>query len=170
MKTILITNTTNLSFLHEPPSWKPNSIRGYYEHQKVLERFILFCLSKGWNVELPIFDGSESWDYGIDIIINGKAIDLKAFALREDRKTKTFDSPAYNGKSRNPNALTEWLVFAPLSQNPEEWEVAPFKRMQKSYYNLPPFFWKADVISFRDFSPPVPPESGFSYVPVGEVA
>lgn len=141
----------DLSALLEDPDWDPKSIEGYRRHQKVLVSFIEFCLGRGWTVELPIFKEDAGWDYGVDVLVNGKAIDLKSFGLREDAKSKTFDSPAYNGKGANPKSLTDYLVFAPLGTMPDAWEVAPFKRQQKSKYGYSPFFWKNDVISFSKF-------------------
>ena len=142
----------DLSTLLEEPNWDPNSMKGYRRHQKVLVAFIEFCLEQGWIVDLPIFAEDAGWDYGIDVFVNGKAIDLKSFGLREDAKTKTFDSPAYAGKGAHPKSLTEWLVFAPTGSSADTWEAAPFKRQQKSYKGYAPFFWKNDVISFSEFA------------------
>lgn len=142
----------DLSTLQKKPNWEPKSMKGYHRHQTVLVSFIEFCLARGWIVELPIFEEDAGWDYGVDVFVNGKAIDLKSFGLREDAKSKTFDSPAYNGKGAHPKSLTEWLVFAPTGSSADTWEVAPFKRQQKSKYGFPPFFWKNDVISFSEFA------------------
>jgi hypothetical protein len=142
----------DLSELLADPDWDPRSMEGYRRHQKVLVSFIEYCFEKGWTVDLPVFSEDSGWDYGVDVFVNGKAVDLKSFPLREDAKSKTFDSPAYNGKGPHPKSLTEWLVFAPPGTSAEVWEAAPFKRMRKSFYNLPPFFWKNDVVSFSEFA------------------
>jgi len=149
---IRITPGFGLSSLLADPDWAPHSIDGYRRHQKVLVSFIEYCLEKGWTVDFPVFGEDAGWDYGVDIFVNGKAIDLKSFPLREDAKTKTFDSPAYNGKGAHPKSLTDFLVFASQDTSPDVWEVAPFKRQQKSKYGFPPFFWKNDVMSFSEFS------------------
>jgi hypothetical protein len=149
---IRITPGFDLSSLLADPDWDPCSMEGYRRHQKVLVSFIEYCFEKGWTVDLPIFNKDMGWDHGIDVFVNGKAVDLKSFPLREDAKSKTFDSPAYNGKGPHPKSLTDFLVFAPQNTKPDTWEVAPFKRMRKSYYNLPPFFWKKDVVSFSQFA------------------
>jgi hypothetical protein len=142
----------DLSSLLADPDWAPHSLEGYRRHQKVLVSFIEYCFEKGWTVDLPIFDEDTGWDHGIDVFVNGEAVDLKSFPLREDAKSKTLDSPAYNGKGPHPKSLTEWLVFAPPGTSAEAWEVAPFKKMRKSYKGFPPFFWKNDVMSFLEFA------------------
>ena len=142
----------DLSTLLDDPNWNPHSMEGYRRHQKVLVSFIEFCLEQSWTVDLPIFDENEGWDYGVDVFVNGQAIDLKSFGLREDAKTKTFDSPAYNGKGAHPKSLTSWLIFAPLGSSADTWEAAPFKRQQKSKYGYAPYFWKKDVVSFSEFA------------------
>ena len=149
---IRITPGFDLSSLLTDPDWAPHSIDGYRRHQKVLVSFIEYCLEKGWTVDLPVFGEDAGWDYGVDIFVNGKAIDLKSFPLREDAKTKTFDSPAYNGKGAHPKSLTAWLIFAPPGTSAEAWEAAPFKRQQKSKYGFAPYFWKKDVVSFSEFA------------------
>jgi hypothetical protein len=121
----------DLSSLLVDPDWAPHSLEGYRRHQKVLVSFIEYCFEKGWTVDLPIFDEDTGWDHGIDVFVNGKAVDLKSFPLREDAKSKTFDSPAYNGKGPHPKSLTDFLVFAPQNTKPDAWEVAPFKLMRK---------------------------------------
>jgi hypothetical protein len=138
----------DISTLLEPPNWTPNSIQGYYRHQRVLGTFIKFCLELGCTVELPIFEENANWDYGVDVVVNGLIIDIKSFGLREDAKTKTFDSEAYRGKGHCPKSFTKWLIFVPEGSSPSLWEAAPFHKQRKSKFGYPPYFWKSDVVHF----------------------
>jgi hypothetical protein len=113
-----------------------------------MEKLIKYCLGRNWKVELPVFPENSGWDYGVDALINGKIIDYKSFDLREDAESKTFNSPAYTGRDRNDNALTELLIFGCVESPLKKWEAAFFQNVKKSHYALPPFFWKHEVMSF----------------------
>ena len=161
MQSTLSPSDIDLSFLHEfPTDWVPHSSRGWRQHQILLEKLTRFALSRGWTVEWPEVTEDSYGDGGVDIILNGWAIDQKSFPLTPKNPSwasRTLDCPAWIGKKPNPFALTDWLVFGTPGSSPETWEVARFKHMKPSLKKPnrdpgAPYFWNKEVMSFSDFA------------------
>ena len=137
------------------PSFVPNSMKGWEEHQHSLTQLIRWAWGNNMKVEIPIFPDDSCWDHGIDAFLNDSPVDVKAFALTRPNprwKTRTMDSSAYAGKKKNPHSLTEWLIFIPFYAPVSEWEAAPFSawRNSKQYPKLgAPYFFNQDVYSFE---------------------
>jgi hypothetical protein len=120
----------------------------------MLETLIRFAWKCGWTVELPVVpESTRNGDGGVDVIINGLKIDTKVFGLRNDPKTRTFNSTAYADREPSSKVDTEWFIFGEYQSPIETWEVARYKDMRKSYYKgLPPFFWKNQVMPISGFA------------------
>jgi len=130
------------------PSWA-KSPKGYIAHQEKLKQFIEFVEAKGSKVSLP--EETNTWDYGIDVIVDGLNFDIKSFTLRNDASTMTWESPRWKGElPKYEGTLTDYYIH-PNGDSVEDWYVVPASALRRSYYNYPPFYWKDQVKKVSDF-------------------
>jgi hypothetical protein len=140
---------SDLTFLLAP-TFIPKNVRGWNEHQHSLTELIRWAWSNNMEVEIPIFPNGSGWDYGIDVFLNGIAVDVKTFPLSRPsskRVSREFTSPFWKGREViRDDSLTEWLVFIPFHAPISQWEAGRFSTLRDSKFaNGTPYFLNRDV-------------------------
>ena len=132
-----------------PQAWNKNA-KGYVKHQLLLVELVAWLEEQGAEVQIPEDEGE--WDKGVDLIINGLAVDLKGFGLQAHGSSYTWDSEFYRGRPRPlyKGSLTEWFVH-PITGSPSKWIAVPADCLRTSKYGYAPYYFQADAITMEQF-------------------